>query len=71
MLKDVGAMLIMIGIILVVVGAVFYFAGHTGIKMPLDIVIKGKNFVFYFPIGTCILLSILLTLVLSLLFKSK
>jgi hypothetical protein len=31
-------------------------------RLPGDILIRRKNFVFYFPIGLCILVSILLTL---------
>ncbi len=32
-------------------------------RLPGDIVIRGKNSVFYFPIVTCLLLSAILTLV--------
>ncbi|MDD3641640.1 MAG: DUF2905 family protein, partial [Atribacterota bacterium] len=33
-------------------------------RLPGDILIKGKNYVFYFPLGWCILISILLTILL-------
>jgi len=33
-------------------------------RLPGDILIKRKNFVFYFPLGLCILISIILTLIL-------
>ena len=71
MMKDMGAMFIIIGVIFIITGVLFYLIGHIGFKMPFDIVIRGKNFVFYFPVGTSILISIILTLLLSLLFRSK
>jgi len=71
MFKDVGVIFIFFGLLLLIIGLLFYLLGHTGFRMPFDIVIKGKNFVFYFPIGTSILISILLTIILSFIFKSK
>ncbi|HEX68501.1 MAG TPA: DUF2905 domain-containing protein, partial [bacterium] len=38
-------------------------------KLPGDILIKKKNFTFYFPLATCLILSILLTLILNLIFR--
>ncbi len=71
MLKEIGAILIVTGLIFLLAGGVFYLIGSTGFKLPFDIVIRGKNFVFYFPIGTSILISIILTLLLSLILRSK
>lgn len=71
MLKEIGVIFILFGLVLLFVGALFYFIGHAGFKMPFDIVVRGKNFVFYFPLGTSILISIILTIILSLIFKSK
>jgi hypothetical protein len=63
----VGRLLILLGIGLTVAGAVIEVTGRLpggpG-RLPGDIVIRGKNSVFYFPIVTCVLLSALLTLVL-------
>ena len=67
MLKAMGRMLILLGIGLIVVGAIIEFAGRIpGVpgRLPGDIVIRGKNSVFYFPIVTSLLLSAVLTLVL-------
>ena len=68
--QDVGRMLILLGIGLIVAGVVVGLAGRipgglrTGLgRLPGDIVIRGKNSVFYFPIVTSLLLSALLTLV--------
>lgn len=59
-------MLIILGVVLVVVGVLITFGERLPIKigrLPGDIVIRGKNSVFYFPIVTSLLLSVILTLV--------
>jgi len=59
--------LILLGVGLIVAGVVIELTsrGSAGPgRLPGDIVIRGKNSVFYFPIVTCLLLSALLTLVL-------
>lgn len=58
-----GALLLVGGILLVLLGRWHVPVGH----LPGDVVYRRKNFVFYFPLGTSILLSILLTLVFFLL----
>lgn len=61
-----GRLLILAGLALVVVGLLVTFAGRLPIKLgrlPGDIYIHGKNSSFYFPLATCILLSLLLSLV--------
>ncbi len=65
-----GKLLIIVGIVLIVVGLLvnyshFFSFMHIG-HLPGDIRIKRGNFTFYFPLTTCILLSILLTLIFSL-----
>lgn len=68
MFQWMGRMLIVFGIILAVIGALMYFGGRIGLgKLPGDIVFRKGNFVFYFPVITSIILSIILTLVFSLL----
>ena len=61
---DLGKSIITIGIILIVVGFLMTMAGKIpGVgKLPGDIFIKKENFSFYFPLTTCILLSIVLSL---------
>jgi len=57
------------GIVLIVLGGIVYLVGRTGIpfgKLPGDIVIRRDNFTFSFPLGTSILLSIVLTILLNL-----
>ena len=67
-MADIGRFLIMVGILLVIVGAVLWLAPKMPWlgKLPGDIVIKRDNFSFYFPLGTCILISIILSLLLYL-----
>ena len=65
-----GRMLIVLGIVLIVAGILVTFAGRLPIRLghlPGDIRIEGKNSSFYFPIATCILLSVVLSLVMWLL----
>src|SRR5580704_2091436 len=61
----VGRTLIILGLVLVVVGMLITFGERLPVKLgrlPGDIVIRGKNSVFYFPIVTSLLLSAILTL---------
>jgi hypothetical protein len=62
---NVGRVLMVAGVVLFVVGLLYttkipYKPG----QLPGDVVIRGKNSVFYFPIVSSILLSIVLTLIL-------
>jgi Protein of unknown function (DUF2905) len=57
-------MLILLGAILIVVGLLFTLGERLPIKLgrlPGDIVIRGKNSVFYFPLVTSLLISLVLT----------
>ena len=66
-MTDFGKLLIAIGIVLVIVGVVLIVAGRAHLplgRLPGDIVYRGKNTTFYFPLATSVLLSIILTLVL-------
>ena len=67
-MSDLGRFLIVIGVILVIVGAVLLVAPKIPWlgKLPGDISFKRGNVSFYFPLGTCILISIILTLILYL-----
>jgi hypothetical protein len=61
---DFGKLLIGLGLALVVVGVVIVLLGRTHVplgRLPGDIVYRGKNTTFYFPLVTCILLSIVLS----------
>jgi hypothetical protein len=62
-----GRYLIIAGFILVIAGALVLLGGRVDVpigRLPGDIVYRGKHTTVYFPIVTCIVLSVLLTLVL-------
>ena len=67
-MSGLGKMLIVFGVILAVVGVVLLLAPKIPWlgKLPGDITYRGERFTFYFPLATCILLSILLSLILYL-----
>jgi hypothetical protein len=65
-MNDLGRLLIGLGLLLLVGGGLLLLLGRTGIplgKLPGDISYRGKNFSVYVPLGTSILLSVLLSLV--------
>ena len=65
--RELGKLLLLGGIVLVVIGAFFALGGRLPFRLgrlPGDIAYQGKNSSFYFPIVTCIVLSIALTLIL-------
>lgn len=52
------------GVVLVAAGLLLFFLGKTGIplgRLPGDIVYRGKNTTFYFPLATSIALSVVLS----------
>ncbi len=66
-----GRTLIIVGVLIVILGAFLYFGGKVpGIgRLPGDILIQRGNFTLYFPLATAILLSIIHTVVLNLNFR--
>lgn len=63
-----GKILIGIGMISIIIGLVFILGGRLGLgRLPGDIFLKKGNFIFYFPIITCIIISIILTIIFNLL----
>lgn len=64
-MAELGKLLLILGGIIVVIGAVLIVAGRLNIpigRLPGDIVVRGKNTVFYFPLATSIIVSIILSL---------
>ncbi|HEY8392627.1 MAG TPA: DUF2905 domain-containing protein [Capillibacterium sp.] len=71
MLNPFGAMgrlLMIAGLLLLVLGVIFQYGEKIfgGKRLPGDILIQRGNFTFYFPLGTCLLLSLILSLVMAL-----
>ncbi len=62
--------LIAVGVFLILVGVIVFVLGKAGVlgKLPGDIYIEKKNFEFHFPVVTCIITSIILSLLLSAVF---
>jgi Protein of unknown function (DUF2905) len=62
-----GRTLIALGLIILALGLVFTLGEKLPIRfgrLPGDIVIRGKNSMFYFPLATCLLVSVILSFVL-------
>jgi hypothetical protein len=71
-MSDFGKLLVVLGLVLVVAGVILLLLGRTHLplgRLPGDIVYRGKNTTFYFPLATSILLSAVLSIVLYLLGK--
>ena len=63
-MADLGKLLIFLGALLAVVGIGLVLAGRANLpvgRLPGDIVYHGRNTTFYFPIVTCIVLSVVLS----------
>jgi hypothetical protein len=63
--RELGRALMLLGGLVVLAGAFFFFGGKLPFRLgrlPGDIVHKGENSTFYFPIVTCLLLSVGLSL---------
>ena len=66
-MSALGKALIVAGGVLVLLGGVLLLGERIPFlgRLPGDIRIKGERFSFYFPLATCILLSVVLTLILN------
>ncbi len=58
-----GRLLIYAGVVLIVIGLIVSFVPVRFGRLPGDIVARGRNTTFYFPIVTCLILSVILTLI--------
>jgi len=67
MMREMGIGLMIAGGLLVMLGALLLGVHHLFGRMPLDFVWEGKHWKVVFPLGTSLLLSLLLTLGLNLL----
>ena len=65
-MTDLGKLLIVLGIVLIFLGVLLTLMGRAHLplgRLPGDIVYRRRNFSFYFPLTTSILLSLVLSLV--------
>ena len=71
-MTELGKILLALGAVMVILGGVLLLVGNLSGKVPWlgrlpgDIYIQRGNWTFYFPVVTCIVLSIILTLLFSL-----
>jgi len=62
-------MLVFFGVVLAAIGLVLVLVGRTNLpigRLPGDIIYRGKHTTFYFPLATCIVLSVVLSVILYL-----
>ena len=63
-LRDLGRVLLCVGGLLIFLGALLYFSGKLPFRLgrlPGDIIHRGEHTTFYFPIVTCLVLSLALS----------
>ena len=73
-MENAGRMLVFAGLGLAVIGAVLWFAGGKGWlswlgRLPGDIRVEGERGGFYFPVVTCLVVSVVLSGLLALVRK--
>ncbi len=66
MAGDIGKIIIFLGLLMVVIGFILMLGSKMPFigKLPGDIAIERKNYSFYFPVTTCIIISIILSFIL-------
>jgi Protein of unknown function (DUF2905) len=73
-MAEMGRLLLILGIVLVVIGGIIMLLGRTGVplgRLPGDILYRGKNTTFYFPLASSILISVVLSIILFLIGRMK
>jgi hypothetical protein len=71
-MSDIGKTLVVVGLGLVVLGLLVWLGGKMNLplgRLPGDIRIDRPNFKFHFPLATCLLISVVLTVIMWLLRK--
>ena len=73
-MMEMGRLLVILGVALVVIGGIVMLLGRTGLplgRLPGDVLYRGKNTTFYFPLARSILISIVLSIILFLIGRMK
>jgi Protein of unknown function (DUF2905) len=73
-MNELGKALVGLGLLIAAIGVVLLVAGRIGLplgRLPGDIAYKGKNVSVFFPLGTSILISIILSALLYLLARFR
>jgi len=68
---EFGKLLILIGLLLAILGVIFIFGNKIPFvgRLPGDIAFEKKNYSFYFPVVTCIVISVFISFILWLISK--
>ena len=63
-IQHIGKLLIILGVIIIAIGSALLLSGKIPFigRLPGDFMVQKKNFTFYFPLATSIVLSLILTL---------
>ncbi|MTI70946.1 MAG: DUF2905 domain-containing protein [Firmicutes bacterium] len=71
-MHTIGKFLIFIGLLIVFIGVIILIGQKIGLgKIPGDIFYKKGNFTFFFPLMSCIILSIVISIILNIFNKLK
>jgi len=73
-MTEMGRILVILGVALVVIGGIVILLGRAGLalgRLPGDFLYRGKNTTFYFPLASCIVISVVLSIVLFLMGRMK
>jgi Protein of unknown function (DUF2905) len=65
--QQLGRLLLSVGAVLIVIGTLFYFGPKLPLRLgrlPGDIVHRGEHGTFYFPLVSCLVISIVISLIL-------
>jgi len=67
LINQLQKILISLGLVIVAIGILYPYLKQIGLgRLPGDIILKGENSTFYFPVVSCIAISLLLTVILNL-----
>ncbi len=73
-MTEMGRLLVILGIALLVIGGIIMLLGRAGLplgRLPGDIIYRGKNTTFYFPLASSVLISVVLSIIVFLLGRLK
>lgn len=71
-MESVGKVLVGLAILIAIVGGVFFLLGRAGVgRLPGDMSFGRGNWRVFFPLGSSILISVILSLLLTLFFRSR
>jgi hypothetical protein len=71
---EMGRLLVILGVALMVIGGIVMLLGRAGLplgRLPGDMLYRGQNTTFYFPLASSILISVVLSIVLFLIERMK